>query len=143
MGLGKVLTKAAKKVNEQEATGQIIGRTGGRTSRLSRLRGKSKAELQKRINSLEAEIERAESGEEGTVKAALRQELKETKFALEELRKKDSDEVGKTTRNMAQKKSDKKFQGYTPSSPFNRGGMPSRKGSFDMRKGGMFMKGTK
>ena len=26
---------------------------------------------------------------------------------------------------------------------FNTGGMPSRKGNFDMRKGGMFMKGTK
>jgi len=26
---------------------------------------------------------------------------------------------------------------------FNSGGMPSRKGNFDMRKGGMFMKGTK
>lgn len=35
------------------------------------------------------------------------------------------------------------FKGYTPSSPFNRGGMPSHKGSYDMRKGGMFMKGTK
>ena len=35
------------------------------------------------------------------------------------------------------------FKGYTPSSPFNRVGMPSHKGSYDMRKGGMFMKGTK
>ena len=26
---------------------------------------------------------------------------------------------------------------------FNKGGMPSRKGNYDMRKGGMFMKGTK
>ena len=34
----------------------------------------------------------------------------------------------------------KEFKGYTPRSPFNRGGMASRKGSFDMRKGGMFMK---
>ena len=34
----------------------------------------------------------------------------------------------------------KEFKGYTPSSPFNKGGMASRKGSFDMRKGGMFMK---
>ena len=34
----------------------------------------------------------------------------------------------------------KEFKGYTPRSPFNKGGMASRKGSFDMRKGGMFMK---
>jgi len=27
--------------------------------------------------------------------------------------------------------------------PFNKGGMPSRKGNFDMRKGGMFMGGSK
>tara|TARA_E500000318_G_C3470045_1_gene176135 strand:+ start:112 stop:483 length:372 start_codon:yes stop_codon:yes gene_type:complete len=34
----------------------------------------------------------------------------------------------------------KEFKGYTPRSPFNKGGMASRKGNFDMRKGGMFMK---
>ena len=136
--LGRVIGKAAKEA--QEATGKVIGRTGKRTSRLSELKGKSKAELQKRINSLEADIERKESREDGRVEAALRQELKETKFALERLRKEDSDEVGKVTRNMEQKKSDKKFTGYTPSSSFNKGGMASRKGNFDMRRGGMFMK---
>ena len=34
----------------------------------------------------------------------------------------------------------KEFKGYTPRSPFNKGGMASRKGNFDMRRGGMFMK---
>lgn len=142
--VGRVVSKVSKAAKEaQEATGKVIGRTRGRTSRLSELKGKSKAELQKRINSLEAEIERKEGQEEGRVEAALRLELEDTKDALNKLRKEDSDEVGKVTRNMTQKKSDKKFAGYTPSSPFNRGGMASRKGNFDMRKGGMFMKGSK
>jgi len=36
---------------------------------------------------------------------------------------------------------DKKYKGG--SMGYNSGGMPSRKGNYDMRKGGMFMKGTK
>ena len=36
---------------------------------------------------------------------------------------------------------DKKYKGGAMG--FNKGGMPSRKGNYDMRKGGMFMKGTK
>jgi len=36
---------------------------------------------------------------------------------------------------------DKKYKGGAMG--FNKGGTPSRKGNYDMRKGGMFMKGTK
>ena len=36
---------------------------------------------------------------------------------------------------------DKKYKGGAMG--YNSGGMPSRKGNYDMRKGGMFMKGTK
>ena len=55
-----------------------------------------------------------------------------------------ADEMDRSVRKSAQAARDRgTFKGYTPSSPFNRGGMPSHKGSYDMRKGGMFMKGTK
>ncbi len=55
-----------------------------------------------------------------------------------------ADEMDRSVRKSAQAARDRgTFKGYTPSSPFNKGGMPSRKGSYDMRKGGMFMKGSK
>ena len=55
-----------------------------------------------------------------------------------------ADEMDRSVRKSAQAARDRgTFKGYTPSSPFNKGGMPSRKGSYDMRKGGMFMKGIK
>ena len=43
---------------------------------------------------------------------------------------------------MQQAAGDKKMKGKVilPKTPFNKGGMPSRKGNFDMRKGGMFSK---
>ena len=55
-----------------------------------------------------------------------------------------ADEMDRSVRKSAQAARDRgKFKGFTPSSPFNKGGMPSRKGSYDMRKGGMCMKGSK
>ena len=45
-------------------------------------------------------------------------------------------------RKMQQSARDKKMKGKItlPQTPFNKGGMPSSKGNFDMRKGGMFAK---
>ena len=61
--------------------------------------------------------------------------------ARERFEKMQADEVDTKTRRQQQAAADKKAKPVTLSEmPFNRGGMPSRKGNFDMRKGGMFAK---
>ena len=53
-----------------------------------------------------------------------------------------ADESTKAGRAMQQAARDKKMKGKItlPKAPFNKGGMSSHKGNFDMRKGGMFAK---
>tara|TARA_R100001463_G_scaffold22399_3_gene53780 strand:+ start:5249 stop:5866 length:618 start_codon:yes stop_codon:yes gene_type:complete len=72
------------------------------------------------------------------------------KFFLAELKKKETKirnkqagEATKVSRTLTQKQSDKKFSGYTPTSPFAKGGVvkgKSRTGHTDMRMGGIFYK---
>ena len=61
--------------------------------------------------------------------------------ARKRFEKMQADEVDTKTRKQQQAAADKKAKPVTmPEMPFNRGGMSSRKGNFDMRKGGMFAK---
>ena len=62
--------------------------------------------------------------------------------ARERFEKMQADEVDTMTRKQQQSARDKKMKGKVtlPPMPFNKGGMSSHKGNFDMRKGGMFAK---
>tara|TARA_R110001592_G_scaffold317870_1_gene594841 strand:- start:302 stop:1315 length:1014 start_codon:yes stop_codon:yes gene_type:complete len=59
---------------------------------------------------------------------------------IKAIARKNSAEVNKASVRTSQKNRDRaEFKGYTPSSPFSMGGMPSKRtGNIDMRKGGMF-----
>ena len=71
-----------------------------------------------------------------------KKELADVKKQLRDVRAEMADESTTAGRKMQQSARDKKMKGKItlPQTPFNKGGMPSRKGNFDMRKGGMFAK---
>jgi len=98
--------------------------------------------LVKKLNAVQDQIRVLENADDLTnaQKTTLASKKTERKRIEKELaaEKDKADTKGQITRA-----GKKEFKGYTPSSPFNKGGMPSHKGSYDMRKGGMFMKGTK
>tara|TARA_R110002012_G_scaffold313123_1_gene524441 strand:+ start:71 stop:541 length:471 start_codon:yes stop_codon:yes gene_type:complete len=151
-------TRSTTKAIEQAATGKRINRTGGRTSLVSQLSGKTEEELQTIIRNLEKKTDK-NATDKASLKAA------EAKLRL--LRAKENAELGRSTRKMEQGLADKKAKPVTlPPTPFNKGGLtqPSasqkglkklpttvrnkmgymnrggtvKSGSTDMRKGGMF-----
>ncbi len=153
-------TRSATKAIEQAATGKRINRTGGRTSMVSQLSGKTEEELQTIIRNLEKKTDK-NATDKASLKAA------EAKLRL--LRAKENAELGKSTRKMEQGLADKKAKPVSlAASPFNKGSLvqpkasqtglkklPSKvrnkmgymnrggsvkSGSTDMRKGGMFYK---
>jgi hypothetical protein len=95
--------------------------------------------LVKKLNAVQDQIRVLENADDLTdaQKATLASKKTERKEIEKQLaaEKDKADIKGQLTRA-----GKKEFKGYTPSSPFNKGGMASRKGNFDMRKGGMFMK---
>ena len=102
---------------------------------------KTDIEQAKTSNKLDELERRIDDMPDGMRKKMMQDLLDKQRKQLKAMQAEEMDRAG---RKAAQSARDRRpFQGYTPSSPFNRGGMPSRKGSFDMRKGGMFMKGTK
>ena len=128
--VGKLLGKVVKKVGEGPIGRRVI------TSKKGDM-------IMRKLNKLETEIRSlSENRKELTTaqKEVLAKKEAEVKVLTRELReeKNKADTKGQITRA-----GKKEFKGYTPSSPFNKGGMPSRNGNYDMRKGGMFMKGTK
>ena len=125
MGAIKAMVEAGEKTLGK-GKGVTVSRTGQKL-------GKRSADLQAEIRKLEAkdELTRAEKAELSEMKAELKDIRKE--MAAEPTRA--SNKGQETAR--AKKMKDKVT---LPSMPFNKGGMPSRNGNFDMRKGGMFMK---
>ena len=95
--------------------------------------------LVKKLNAVQDQIRVLENADDLTdaQKATLASKKTERKEIEKQLaaEKDKADIKGQLTRA-----GKKEFKGYTPSSPFNKGGMASRKGNFDMRRGGMFMK---
>jgi len=106
-------------------------------------------------NNLETKIRRLKSKDELT--DAEKKELIGFEKQLKDVNKEMEDEVVKAGRSMQQAASDRKAKkptmpeapfdipekrkgGSVKAMPFNKGGMSSRKGNFDMRKGGMFAK---
>jgi len=152
----KVKQTAAERA--RAATGKRVNRTGGRTSQVSEIAGKSKAELQTIIRVLKSKKDKTASD---TAK------LDKAEDRLQQLRNKDRAEVSLAGRKMQQGIADKKAKPVSVApSPFNKGSLvqpkegqtglkklPSKvrnkmgymnrgglakSGSTDMRKGGMF-----
>jgi hypothetical protein len=119
---------------EQAAIGKRINRTGGRTSQVAALSGKSEAELQTIIRTLKNKNNKTVR-DKATILAA------QTKLDL--LRAKESAELGKSNRNISDKLRKPKPVSLSqmvrgkPDSAMNRGGLV-KVGNTDMRKGGMF-----
>tara|TARA_R110001583_G_C5432480_1_gene388996 strand:+ start:57 stop:473 length:417 start_codon:yes stop_codon:yes gene_type:complete len=129
----------------------VSGITGKATSATARA-------LTKVSTDLEIKIRKLKDKDSLTKREEARLDLLEKQ--LDDVQKEMAEESTKAGRNINQKRSDKKAKPVTLSrgpkgtepeigagksvmSAFNVGGMPSRKGIYDMRKGGMFMKGTK
>lgn len=117
-----------------EAGEKTLGKGKGVTiSRTGQKLGKRSADLQAEIRKLEAkdELTRAEKAE-----------LSEMKKELKDIRKEMAAEPDRASNKAQETARAKKMKDKVtlPPQPFNKGGMPSRKGNFDMRKGGMFMK---
>ena len=93
----------------------------------------------KTARELDAMQRRIDDMPDGNIKTAYQKMLTAQRERFEKMQ---SDEVDTMTRKQQQSARDKKMKGKVtlPPMPFNKGGMPSRKGNFDMRKGGMFAK---
>jgi beta-phosphoglucomutase-like phosphatase (HAD superfamily) len=117
-----------------EAGEKLLGKGKGvAISRTGQALGKRSADLQADIRKLEAkdELSRAEKAE-----------LSEMKKELKEIRAKMAKEDVSSRSKASETARAKKMKGKVSVAPmpFNKGGMASRKGNFDMRRGGMFMK---
>ena len=134
-----------------EAGEKLLGRGKGvAISRTGQALGKRSADLQTEIRKLEAkdELTRAEKAELSEMKKELKEI--EAKMAKEDVSSRSK--TSETARSNKMKDQvtlpkapfdiPKKRKGgvIKKATPFNKGGMASRKGNFDMRRGGMFMK---
>ena len=142
MGAIKAMVETGEKTLGK-GKGVTISRTGQKL-------GKRSADLQEEIRKLEAkdELTRAENAELSEMK----RELKDIRKEMAAEPERASNKAQETARSNKMKDQvtlpeapfdiPKKRKGgvIKKATPFNKGGMPSRKGNFDMRKGGMFMK---
>ena len=90
-------------------------------------------------NELNMMQRRIDNMPDGNIKTAYQRMLTAQRERFEKMQ---ADEVDTKTRKQQQSARDKKMKGKVtlPPMPFNKGGMSSHKGNFDMRKGGMFAK---
>ena len=127
---------AKKKKKQAEAEGKITPKKGSIATRTT----VSATDIRQAVDSLELDKlqRRIDNMPDGNIKKSMELLLKSRRRTLE---RRQADEVDTKTRKQQQAAADKKAKPVTmPEMPFNRGGMPSRKGNFDMRKGGMFAK---
>ena len=102
---------------------------------------KTDIEQAKTANRLDELERRIDDMKDGPIKKAMQEMVDKKRKEFEGMQAEEMDRAGRKAAQSARDR--REFKGYTPSSPFNRGGMPSRKGNFDRRKSGMFMKGSK
>ena len=90
-------------------------------------------------NELNMMQRRIDNMPDGNIKTAYQKMLTAQRERFEKMQ---ADEVDTKTRKQQQSARDKKMKGKVtlPPMPFNKGGMSSHNGNFDMRKGGMFAK---
>ena len=130
----KRISDSKKKKNEAEA--KITPKKGSIATKTTI--SATAIKQAKPANQLDAMQRRIDDMPDGNVKTAYQKMLTAQRERFEKMQ---ADEVDTKTRRQQQAAADKKAKPVTmPEMPFNRGGMPSRKGNFDMRKGGMFAK---
>lgn len=122
--------------------------TGKATTKTAEALIKVERNLEKKISSLLSKEKLTDAEKEALASA---------KKQLRDVKKEMKEEVEKAGRSLEQGRADKKAKpvtlpeapfdipekrkgGSVKAMPFNKGGMSSRKGNFDMRKGGMFAK---
>ena len=142
MGVTKIATDAVeeriakKKKKQAEAEAKITPKKGSIATKTTV--SATDIKQAKTANQLDAMQRRIDDMPDGNVKTAYQKMLDAQRERFEKMQ---ADEVDTKTRKQQQAAADKKAKPVTmPEMPFNRGGMPSRKGNFDMRKGGMFAK---
>ena len=130
----KRISDSKKKKNEAEA--KITPKKGSIATKTTI--SATDIKQAKTANQLDAMQRRIDDMPDGNVKTAYQKMLTAQRERFEKMQ---ADEVDTKTRRQQQAAADKKAKPVTmPEMPFYRGGMPSRKGNFDMRKGGMFAK---
>jgi len=143
MGVTKIATDAVeeriakKKKKQAEAEGKITPKKGSIATRTT----VSATDIRQAVDSLELDKlqRRIDNMPDGNIKKSMELLLKSRRRTLE---RRQADEVDTMSRKQQQSARDRKMKKEMKPlpMPFNKGGMPSRKGNFDMRKGGMFSK---
>ena len=107
--------------------------TGKATTATAKALAKVKIDLERKVRKL---LDKKELTD------AEKKELADAKKQLRDVRAEMADESTTAGRKMQQSARDKKMKKKMKPlpMPFNKGGMSSHKGNFDMRKGGMFSK---
>ena len=128
---------AKKKKKQAEAEGKITPKKGSIATKTTV--SATDIKQAKTARELDAMQKHIDAMPEGAGKKAYQRLLN---TARERFEKMQADEVDTMTRKQQQSARDKKMKGKVtlPPMPFNKGGMSSHKGNFDMRKGGMFAK---
>jgi len=93
----------------------------------------------KTANQLDEMQRRIDDMPDGNIKTAYQKMLTAQRDRFEKMQSAEVDTMTRKQQQSARDRKMKKEMKPLPM-PFNKGGMPSRKGNFDMRKGGMFSK---
>jgi len=127
---------AKKKKKQGEAEAKITPKKGSIATKTTV--SATDIKQAKTANQLDAMQRRIDDLPDGNIKTAYQKMLTAQRERFEKMQ---ADEVDTKTRKQQQSAADRKAKPVTmPSMPFNKGGMSSHKGNFDMRKGGMFSK---
>ena len=127
---------AKKKKKQGEAEAKITPKKGSIATKTTV--SATDIKQAKTANQLDAMQRHIDDMPDGNVKTAYQKMLTAQRERFEKMQ---ADEVDTKTRRQQQSAADRKAKPVTmPSMPFNKGGMSSHKGNFDMRKGGMFAK---
>ena len=128
---------AKKKKKQAEAEGKITPKKGS----IAKKTTVSATDIKqaKTANQLDTMQRRIDDMPDGNVKTAYQKMLDAQRERFEKMQADEVDTMSRKQQQSARDRKMKKEMKPLPM-PFNKGGMPSRKGNFDMRKGGMFAK---
>lgn len=135
MGILSKAAKAAAKARKASKEAQLVEKKGSIATKTTVTQTAIKEA--KTANAMDAMQRRIDDLPEGNRKKAFQDMLDRQRAEFEA---KQAADVDRVQRKQQQSARDKKMKGKVtlPPMPFNAGGMASRKGAFDMRKGGMF-----
>jgi hypothetical protein len=137
MGLSSIAKKKLKQRAKDRAEDKITEKKGS----IAKKTTISATDIKEAstANAMDTMQRRIDDMPDGTRKKMMQDMLDNQRTKFES---KQASDVDKMERKQQQSARDKKMKGNVtlPSLPFNKGGMASRKGNYDMRRGGMFMK---